>query len=86
MALTGYEKKLEDYTKEELVQIAEKYSIYYTTATGQGRIDGYKRLNKSQLISLIQNDRDYRRSNPNFENLTGRLNTGNRFLKFKESL
>lgn len=86
MALTGYEKKLEDYTKEELVQIAEKYRIYYTTATGQGRIAGYKRLNKTQLISLIQNDRDYRRSNPNFENLTGRLNTGNRFLKFKESL
>jgi len=40
MALTGYEKRLEDYTKNELVEIAEKYSIYYTTATGQGRIDG----------------------------------------------
>jgi len=86
MALTGYEKKLEDYTKEELVQIAEKYSIYYTTATGQGRISGYQRLNKTQLISLIKNDNDYKSANPNRPTVQGSNNDKNRFLKFKESL
>lgn len=86
MALTGYEKKLEDYTKEELVQIAEKYSIYYTTATGQGRISGYQRLNKTQLISLIKNDNDYKSANPNRPTVQGSNNNKNRFLKFKESL
>ncbi len=84
MELTGYEKRLEDYTKEELVEIAEKYSIYYTTATGEGRISGYNRLNKTQLISLIRNDRDYKSSNPN--NRIRRPDTENRFSKFKESL
>jgi hypothetical protein len=83
MKLTGYEKKLSEYTKEELVQIAVDYSIYYTTATGQGRLSGYERLTKSQLISLISNDRDYKRKNPkNPVNWT----TTNRFIKFKESL
>jgi hypothetical protein len=86
MALTGYEKRLEDYTKNELVEIAEKYSIYYTTATGQGRIDGYQRLNKTQLISLIKNDHDYKSSNPNSPKLPGTNRGGNRFSKFKESL
>ena len=86
MAITGYEKRLEDYTKEELVQIAEKYSIYYTTATGQGRISGYQRLNKTQLISLIKNDNDYKSANPNRPTVQGSNNNKNRFLKFKESL
>jgi hypothetical protein len=81
MALTGYEKRLEDYTKEELVQIAEEYRIYYTTATGQGRLSGYQRLNKTQLISLIKNDNDYKNKDPKRLKLPG-----NRFLKFKESL
>lgn len=87
MKLTGYEKDLSEYTKEELVQIATDNSVYYTTATGQGRISGYKRLSKSQLISLIKNDRDYKRKNPNNPiKPPDDWRTGNRFIKFKESL
>lgn len=86
MALTGYEKPLDQYTQKELVEIAEKYKIYYTTATGQGRISGYQRLPKSQLISLIKNDHDYKSANPKSPRLSGTNLSGNRFLKFKESL
>jgi len=86
MALTGYEKPLDQYSQKELVEIAEKYSIYYTTATGQGRISGYQRLTKTQLISLIRNDHDYKSANPNSPKLPGTDRTGNRFSKFKESL
>ena len=57
MALTGYEKPLKDYTKDQLVEIAESYSIYYTSTTGVGKLGGYKRLNKDQLISIIKNDK-----------------------------
>lgn len=83
MVLTGYEKRLEDYTKEELVQIAEKYTVYYTTATGQGRISGYQRLNKTQLISLIKNDSNYIEANPKApRRIDGKIRT-NRFKDFK---
>ncbi|QPX47999.1 hypothetical protein PQC13_gp034 [Synechococcus phage S-SRM01] len=86
MALTGYEKPLDQYTQKELVEIAEKYAVYYTTATGQGRISGYQRLPKSQLISLIKNDHDYKSANPKSPKLSGTSRLGNRFSKFKESL
>lgn len=58
--LTGFEKNyLEDYTKDDLVEIARKYSIYYKTDKGVGSMANYNRLTKHQLISLIKNDRDY---------------------------
>lgn len=86
MALTGYEKPLDEYTQKELVEIAIEYKIYYTTASGQGRISGYQRLTKTQLISLIRNDRDYKNSNPNSTRAPGTNRGGNRFSKFKQSL
>ena len=86
MALTGYEKKLEDYTKDELIEIAEEYKIYYTTTSGQGRMSGYQRLTKTQLISLIKNDHDYKRANPKSPRLSGTSRSANRFSKFKDSL
>lgn len=86
MALTGYEKPLDQYTQKELVEIAEKYTVYYTTATGQGRISGYQRLPKSQLISLIKNDSNYIEANPKApRRIDGKIRT-NRLKDFKESL
>ena len=59
--LTGFERNsLNDYTKEELVQLAKKYTLYYKTAKGRGSTANYARLTKHQLISLIRNDRDYK--------------------------
>ena len=58
--LTGFEyDDLTDYNKDELVQIAKKYSIYYKTDKGVGSMANYNRLTKHQLVSLIRNDRDY---------------------------
>jgi len=62
MALTGYEKSLQQYTKSELVQIARTYSVYYRTESGVGKIGIYDRLTKDQLIDLIENDRDYQKA------------------------
>jgi hypothetical protein len=64
MALSGYEKPLTEYSKDELVQIAENYNIYHRSVTGVGKIGGYKRLTKKQLIDLIQDDFDYLDANP----------------------
>jgi hypothetical protein len=86
MALTGYEKPLKDYTKEQLVEIAEYYSIYYTTASGVGKISGYKRLTKDQLISIIKNDSDYIDANPKSPRRVGGKRLTNRLKDFKESL
>jgi hypothetical protein len=86
MALTGYEKPLKDYTKEQLVEIAESYSIYYTTASGVGKLGGYKRLNKDQLISVIKNDSDYIDANPKAPRRIGDRKFTNRLKDFKESL
>lgn len=86
MALTGYEKPLKDYTKEQLVEIAESYSIYYTTASGVGKLGGYKRLNKDQLISIIKNDSDYIDANPKAPRRIGGRKLTNRLKDFKESL
>lgn len=62
MALTGYEKSLSQYTKSELIQIARRYSVYYTTESGVGKIGSYDRLTKNKLIDLIEKDRDYQRA------------------------
>jgi hypothetical protein len=64
MALTGYEKSLNEYSKNELISIAQQYTIYYQTASGRGAIGNYQSLTKEQLISLIENDRDYQRAQP----------------------
>ena len=86
MALTGYEKPLDEYTREELIEIAEFHTIYYTTASGKGSTGGYKRLKKEQLISIIKNDRDYISKNPKApRRIDGKILT-NRFSDFKKSL
>lgn len=64
MALTGYEKELTEYTKQELIDIAETYKMYYRTSAGVGKIGGYQRLTKQQLIDIIKNDFDYIEANP----------------------
>lgn len=66
--LTGYEKKLENYTKNELVEIAQKYTIYYIGESGQGKKSGYSKLTKEKLIELIKNDNDYKNANPKINN------------------
>jgi len=86
MALTGYEKPLDQYTQKELAEIAKEYTVYYTTATGQGRISGYQRLPKSQLISLIKNDSNYIEANPKAPRRIDRKIRTNRLKDFKESL
>ena len=65
MAITGYEKpRLEDYTLEELKTIAASYTIIHSfTKSGQSSF-AYSRLTKSQLVSLIRNDDDYKDANP----------------------
>lgn len=52
---------LESLPKTELVKIARKYSLYYTTKTGRGSMSNYESLTKERLISLLKNDRDYLR-------------------------
>lgn len=59
MKITGYEKPLIRYTKSELVQIAKNYTVYYTSEVGGGKISGYEKLSKDELINLISKDRDY---------------------------
>lgn len=86
MALTGYEKPLKDYTKDQLIEIAEFHSIYYRTASGQGKIGGYKRLTKEQLINIIKNDSDYISANPKKPRRIDGKGLTNRFKDFKESL
>jgi hypothetical protein len=64
MALNGYEKSLEEFTKSELVEIAKTYTVYYQTSTGAGSITGYQNLEKQKLINLIKSDRDYQNARP----------------------
>ena len=85
MALTGYEKPLDQYTQKELAEIAKEYTVYYTTATGQGRISGYQRLPKSQLISLIKNDSNYIEANPKAARRIDGKRLTNRFKDFKSN-
>lgn len=81
--LTGYEKPLEQYTQKELAQIAQKYTIYYKTASGIGKTGGYNRLSKSKLIELIRYDPDYKRKDP--KNKPGRRDP-NRIKPIKKDL
>lgn len=64
MALTGYEKPLDQYMQKELVEIAKKYNPYYQTASGKGKLAGYERLTKQQLINIIKVDIEYIEANP----------------------
>lgn len=86
MALTGYEKQLKDYSKQELIEIAESYSVYYTTASGVGKISGYQRLTKEQLVNIIKNDSDYKDADPNRPRRIDGKRLTNRLKNFKESL
>ena len=64
MALTGYEKnRLNDYTVSELISIARNYYITFKLPSGETSTN-YGRLNKNQLISEIEKDRDYRSGAP----------------------
>ncbi len=83
MTLTGYEKPLDQYTQKELAEIAKTYTVYYTTATGQGRISGYQRLSKTQLISLIKNDSNYIEADPKAPRRIDGKRLTNRFKDFK---
>ena len=64
MALTGYEKPLDQYTQKELAEIAKEYNPYYQTASGKGKLGGYERLTKQQLINIIKVDIEYIEANP----------------------
>lgn len=67
--LTGYEKSsLEDYTRNELIEIAKNYTIYYISESGQGKTTGYSKLTKEKLITLIKNDNDYKNKDPKIKN------------------
>lgn len=55
--LTGYEKPLEKFTRDELRGIAVNYGIKLSVI-----IEG--RLNKSEVISLIQKNARYKAANP----------------------
>jgi hypothetical protein len=50
---------LESLTKNELVTLARKYTVYYITKSGQGSTSNYDSLTKTELINLLRNDRDY---------------------------
>lgn len=64
MALTGYEKPIEKYSKNELVEIAKKYTIYYQTDSGKGSTGNYDKLTKEKLISIIRSDKDFQKAAP----------------------
>lgn len=63
MALTGYEKPLDQYTRKELIEIATTYTIIYKTATGKSSTS-YTRLSIPKLIQIIKKDPDYIDANP----------------------
>jgi hypothetical protein len=55
--LTGYEKPLDKFTRDELRGIAGNYGIKLSTIISQ-------KLNKSEVISLIQKNPNYKAANP----------------------
>lgn len=63
MALTGYEKPLDQYTREELIEIATNYTVSYKTAAGNTSTS-YSRLPKSKLVQIIKRDYEYIDANP----------------------
>lgn len=58
--LTGYERPLQQFTRSELIQIAQNYTVHYVTKSGQGRIGNYNNLTKQELIDIISGDNDYK--------------------------
>ena len=86
MALTGYEKPLTDYTKDQLIEIAKFHEVYYTTASGLGKFSGYDRLTKEQLINIIKTDLDYVEANPQLPRRVGSKKKTNQIKNLKESL
>jgi hypothetical protein len=87
MALTGHEKDLTEYTKNELVEIANNYKIYYRSTSGVGKISGYQRLTKQQLINLIKDDYDYITSDPKKRKIKDtNLSIFNKLRFFKKNL
>lgn len=86
MELTGYEKPLEQYTKSELVEIAQTYTIYYKTSSGKGSIGGYDRLTKQELINLIKSDRDYQKAKPKYQSRIELLKSSVKNTKDPEEL
>lgn len=79
MTLSGYEKPLDQYTQKELVEIAKEYRVYYQTASGKGKIEGYNRLTKQELINIIKVDIEYIEANPKLPRRIG----GNAYNKSK---
>ena len=53
---------LETLSKSELVSLAKKYTVYYTTKSGQGSTSNYESLSKEELVQLLKDDRDYQRA------------------------
>ena len=90
MALTGYEKPLDQYTQKELVEIAKEYNPYYQTASGKGKLAGYERLTKQQLINIIKVDIEYIEANPKLprriKGPTYRKSKSKSLTELKESL
>lgn len=87
MIITGYEKPIDQFSKNELIEIAKKYLVYYQTASGIGKMSGYSKLTKEQLINIIKNDEGYKKANPRNAKEPNRRNQQlNRFKNFKESL
>jgi hypothetical protein len=87
MALTGHEKDLTEYTKNELVEIAKNYKIYYRSTSGVGKMGAYQRLTKQQLIDLIKNDYDYIVADPEGNKVRDpNLSIYNKLRFFKKNL
>ena len=87
MIITGYEKPLDQFSKNELVELAKKYMVYYQTSSGIGKMSGYSKLTKEQLVNLLKNDEGYVKANPKGpRGPRGPIRPANRFEKLKESL
>jgi len=56
---------LENLSKNELVSLAKKYTVYYITKSGQGSISNYESLTKEELIQLLKDDKDYQKATAN---------------------
>lgn len=86
MKLTGYEKPLENYSRQELIQIAKLYTVYYRTASGKGKLEGYDRLTKEILVNIIRTDLNYVEANPQLPRKVGARKKTNQLKYLKESL
>jgi hypothetical protein len=53
---------LETLSKRELVSLAKKYTVYFTTKSGKGSTSNYESLSKEELVQLLKDDRDYQRA------------------------